>query len=221
MSSLAHELFLTLFRNRPELAAELLREALGLELPRYTEVRLDSVELVTGGPHRVHPADLVDVLLIDSQPVLGIVVEVQLSATIANGASCLEPLLVHSAASLASSPASKVRPCSRQLLPALRAAQPFLPTAPPSVPPPPVLRRLEQRLSWPVYVANLRARIGCSVELLVIAPDDAVARWAAPPIRLGRQSTVTPLVVGSSGVPVVVDPARAIAAPGARSRCSR
>jgi hypothetical protein len=62
-------------------------------------------------------------------------------------------------------------------------------------------------------VANLRARIGCSVELLVIAPDDAVARWAATPIRLGRQSTVTPLVVGSSGVPVVVDPARAIAAP--------
>src|SRR5690348_8906989 len=129
MPSLTHELFLTLFRNRPELAAELLREALGLELPRYTQVRLDSVELSQAVP-TAYTADLV-VLLIDDRPVLGIVLEVQLS------------------------------------------------------------RDDRKRMSWPVYVANLRARIGCPVELLVIAPDEAVARWAATPISLGRQSVVT------------------------------
>jgi hypothetical protein len=40
-----HEALLLLFRNRPELAPELLRDALHIELPSYTEVRIESADL--------------------------------------------------------------------------------------------------------------------------------------------------------------------------------
>ena len=72
-----HEALLTIFRNRPELAPELLSGVLGVELPAYTEVRIDSAELSDVLPAE-YRADLV-VLLVDGKPVLGIVVEVQLS----------------------------------------------------------------------------------------------------------------------------------------------
>jgi hypothetical protein len=65
-----------LFRNRPELAPELLRDALSVELPAYTEVRVESAELSQIVPTEYH-ADLV-VLLINGRPVLAIVLEVQL-----------------------------------------------------------------------------------------------------------------------------------------------
>ena len=42
MPSQIHEVLVSLFQTRPELAPILLREALGVELPRYTEVRLES-----------------------------------------------------------------------------------------------------------------------------------------------------------------------------------
>ena len=76
MPSMLHEALLTLFRNRPELAPELLSGILGVELPAYTEVRIDSAELTDVLPAE-YRADLV-VLLVDGMPVLGIVVEVQL-----------------------------------------------------------------------------------------------------------------------------------------------
>ncbi|MFC1643358.1 hypothetical protein ACFL5O_11865 [Myxococcota bacterium] len=76
MPSLSHEALVMLFRNRPELAPELLRMALGVELPAYTEVRIESAELTQVAPTEYH-ADLV-VLLVDGRPVLGIVLEVQL-----------------------------------------------------------------------------------------------------------------------------------------------
>ena len=76
MPSMLHEALLTLFRNRPELAPELLSGILGVELPAYTEVRIDSAELTDVLPAE-YRADLV-VLLVDGKPVLGIVVEVQL-----------------------------------------------------------------------------------------------------------------------------------------------
>ena len=76
MPSLLHEALVTLFRNRPELAPELLRDALSVELPAYTEVRVESAELSQIVPPGYH-ADLV-VLLIDGRPVLAIVLEVQL-----------------------------------------------------------------------------------------------------------------------------------------------
>jgi hypothetical protein len=75
MPSLTHEALLLLFRNRPELAPELLRDALHVELPVYTEVRVESADLTDVVPAE-YRADLV-VLLVDGKPVLGIVVEVQ------------------------------------------------------------------------------------------------------------------------------------------------
>ena len=77
MPSLTHEALLLLFRNRPELAPELLRDALGVALPAYTEVRIESADLTQVAPTEYH-ADLV-VLLVEGKPVLGIVLEVQLA----------------------------------------------------------------------------------------------------------------------------------------------
>jgi len=71
-----HEVLIMLFRNRPEMAPLLLREALHVELPAYTEVRIESAELTEAVPAEFH-ADLV-ILLVDDKPVLGIIVEVQL-----------------------------------------------------------------------------------------------------------------------------------------------
>jgi hypothetical protein len=78
MPSQLHEVLLQLFRNRPLLAPELLRDALHVELPKFTEARIDSADLTDVQPAE-YRADLV-VLLLDGRPVLGIVIEVQLSA---------------------------------------------------------------------------------------------------------------------------------------------
>lgn len=77
MPSREHELLLLLFQNRPQLAAELLREVLHVEPPPYAKVRIGSAELSEIDPVQYH-ADLV-VILDDDAPVLGIVVEVQLA----------------------------------------------------------------------------------------------------------------------------------------------
>lgn len=77
MPSQLHEVLLQLFRNRPLLAPELLRDALHVELPKFSEARIDSADLTDVQPAE-YRADLV-VLLLDGVPVLGIVVEVQLS----------------------------------------------------------------------------------------------------------------------------------------------
>ena len=76
MPSLSHETLLLLFRNRPELAPELMRDVLKAEIPRYAEARIESAELTDVQPAE-YRADLV-VLLYDGKPVFGIVVEVQL-----------------------------------------------------------------------------------------------------------------------------------------------
>lgn len=77
MPSLDHESLILLFRNQPELAAQLLREALHVELPAYTEARLASSDLTEVVPTEFR-ADAV-VLLVDGKPVLGVIVEAQLS----------------------------------------------------------------------------------------------------------------------------------------------
>jgi hypothetical protein len=74
--SLIHEGLVLLFRNRPELAPELL-PLLGVKVPRYTEIRIESADLTEPVPAE-YRADLV-VLLVDGRPVLAIVVEVQLA----------------------------------------------------------------------------------------------------------------------------------------------
>jgi hypothetical protein len=137
-----HEGLVALFRNRPTLAPGLLRGALGLALPDYTEARVEPAEFTQVVPTE-YRADLV-VLLLDGRPVLAIVVEVQLS------------------------------------------------------------RDEGKRKSWPVYLTSLRSRVDCPTVLLVVAPDEAVARWCAQPIPLGHPGFVLqPLVAGPSVIPII------------------
>lgn len=143
MPSLLHEALLILFRNRPELAPELLRDALHVSLPHYSEVVIESADLTEILPTE-YRADLV-VLLVDGKPALGIVVEVQLQ------------------------------------------------------------RDDRKRMSWPVYVVALRARLSCPALLLVVTPSESVATWAKAPTEFGPGGSLTPFVVGPSAVPVVDD----------------
>ena len=78
MPSMAHEIWVDLFRNRPSLAAEILIEALGVSLPPYTEARLASTDLTEIQPAE-YRADIVVVLLHRDRPVRVIIVEVQLA----------------------------------------------------------------------------------------------------------------------------------------------
>jgi hypothetical protein len=60
----------------------------------------------------------------------------------------------------------------------------------------------EKRFSWPLYVAAARAKSQCPAILVVVAPDAAVARWAATPIDLGHgRMTLSPMVFGPNEVP--------------------
>jgi hypothetical protein len=77
MPSQLHEVLLLLFRNRPALAPDLLRDALHMELPPYTAARVDSADLTDVQPAE-YRADLV-ILLLKDTPRLGIVVEVQMA----------------------------------------------------------------------------------------------------------------------------------------------
>src|SRR5262245_43804727 len=124
MPSMAHEVLVDLFKNRPSLAAEILAEVLGADLPPYTGARLASTDLTEIQPAE-YRADAVVVLLDGDLPVKVVIVEVQLAA---------DP---------------------------------------------------GKRLSWPAYVTVSRAIHGCPTDLLVVAPDAAVAGWCAEPIEIG------------------------------------
>jgi hypothetical protein len=76
MPSFHHEALLQLFRNRPQLAPELLRDALHQPLPEFNEARVGSAELTDIQPAE-YRADLV-VLLLNDRAIMGIVIEVQL-----------------------------------------------------------------------------------------------------------------------------------------------
>jgi hypothetical protein len=147
MPSQLHESHLFLFRNQPELAADLIRGALGVTLPSYAEARVVSAELTEVQPPE-YRADMVVELWRDA-PVYGIVVEVQLGTD------------------------------------------------------------ERKQFAWPAYVANLRARLKCPVSLLVIAVDDAVARWAARCVNIGGLNRFTPYVLGPSAIPQVTEETRA------------
>ena len=151
MPSADHEILLALLRNRPELVPGLLREALNLELPAYTDLRVESAELTEVVPAE-YRADLV-VLLVNGEPVLAIVVEVQLA------------------------------------------------------------RKERKRFTWPLYAMSVRARYECEAIVLVVTSESAVAEWASRPIPLGPGNVFSPFVLGPDAVPVVVDPARAVAEP--------
>jgi hypothetical protein len=70
MPSKQLEMLIELFRHRPSLAAEVLTDALGMELPRYRQARLESAELNDIAPAE-YPADAVVVLAAD-RPVLAV-----------------------------------------------------------------------------------------------------------------------------------------------------
>lgn len=61
MSSNLHEVLVEIFRMRPSLAAELLIDALGVELPRFVDARLEPADFVEITPTEVR-ADTVVVL---------------------------------------------------------------------------------------------------------------------------------------------------------------
>ena len=58
--------------------------------------------------------------------------------------------------------------------------------------------------TWPVYIASLRDRHRCPVCVLVITIEEAVARWAGRPIKLGPGTHCTPWVIGPSNTPAVI-----------------
>ncbi len=65
---------------------------------------------------------------------------------------------------------------------------------------------VRKRRTWPLYVAGLRARLGCPVTLVIVALDPQVAAWCAEPIDLGRQrGTIHPLVLGPTEIPTITD----------------
>ncbi|HSN97367.1 MAG TPA: hypothetical protein VLS89_03680, partial [Candidatus Nanopelagicales bacterium] len=66
----------------------------------------------------------------------------------------------------------------------------------------------DKKYSWPVYVTVLRARKRCPAAVLVVAPDEHVAAWAAQPIQLGPtrdMGMVRPLVLGPAQLPRITD----------------
>jgi hypothetical protein len=70
-----------------------------------------------------------------------------------------------------------------------------------------------KRFVWPHYAASLRARLECPVGVLVLATDDAVARWAAKPVDTGGLYPYAPYVLGPSGVPEITSEVEAGAHP--------
>lgn len=77
MPSQQHEVLLELFRNRPQLAPELMRSVLDVALPEYTDVKIDCADLTEIQPTE-YRADLV-LSLSNDESTFGIIVEVQLS----------------------------------------------------------------------------------------------------------------------------------------------
>lgn len=72
-----HEVLVEIFRQRPALAAELLTDALGVELPAFGQARLEPADCVDLAPTE-YRADAVVVLSQAARPVRAVVVEVQL-----------------------------------------------------------------------------------------------------------------------------------------------
>jgi hypothetical protein len=65
---------------------------------------------------------------------------------------------------------------------------------------------------WPLYATTLGDRHACPVEVLVVTPSRAVARWAAEPVPLSTGRPWWPDVVGPGELPRL-DAASALAAP--------
>jgi hypothetical protein len=77
MPTIAHEAPILLFRENPELVAELLRDAAGVAIPPHDGLRVEDSNFAQVAPSE-HRADLVLTLVAGGKPVMGIVLEVQL-----------------------------------------------------------------------------------------------------------------------------------------------
>ncbi|MCC6552780.1 MAG: hypothetical protein IT372_07130, partial [Polyangiaceae bacterium] len=72
----------------------------------------------------------------------------------------------------------------------------------------------EERYSWPAYLTVSRGCHRCPADLLVVAPDPAVASWCAEPIELGVPGFVLrPPVLRREAIPLVTDPVEAARRP--------
>jgi hypothetical protein len=63
----------------------------------------------------------------------------------------------------------------------------------------------DKRQSWPQYLVNLHTRLKCPTAVLVVAPEESIARWCAQPIELGPGHLLQPHVLGPKAIPVVLD----------------
>ncbi len=71
-----------------------------------------------------------------------------------------------------------------------------------------------KRRVWPRYVVWQWAEQQCAVYLVVVTPSRRVERWAAQPIAVGHPGfELTPLVLGPSTVPELLDRDRAVESP--------
>lgn len=73
----------------------------------------------------------------------------------------------------------------------------------------------DKRYTWPLYSAGLRARDRCAVTSIVLALDEATARWAARPVVLDPLGThvFRPVVIGPGDIPLITDLDQARAQP--------
>lgn len=72
----------------------------------------------------------------------------------------------------------------------------------------------KKKLSWPLYLTNLRAQYGCPTVLVIFAPDEKIRTWAAQPIEIGHPGFhLAPLVVGPNEIARITDADEARAAP--------
>jgi hypothetical protein len=75
-------------------------------------------------------------------------------------------------------------------------------------------RDARKRATWLVYVAHVRARLGCDAAVVVVTLDERVAEWARQPITFGiGRGSYRPYVLGPSAVPVIIDPKHAVQNP--------
>ncbi|MFD6950881.1 hypothetical protein A6A08_19255 [Nocardiopsis sp. TSRI0078] len=149
MPSREHEIPLRIIQNQPALAAVLLHESLGLDVPHHTEA-LSTTSVLTNCDPKELNSDGATLLRDGDRNVLAIVVERQNSPD------------------------------------------------------------RGKRASWPAYLVNLHVRLECPAVLVVLCPDEAMARWCAKPISVGHPGfDLTPLVVGPGNTPVITDVDRA------------
>ncbi len=59
-----------------------------------------------------------------------------------------------------------------------------------------------------MYVTSLRAQLRCPVSVVVVTPDENVARWAAKRVMLGYDNDFAPLVVSPSALCQIVSEMR-------------